>query len=75
MLEDLDVSTIRDMQPYQYDRKHAVLARLGALWLKGRMTPRFRGLSLAALTIRRSPLWLLRNLLGTYRRIPRRGPL
>lgn len=74
VLEDLDVSTIRDMQPYQYDRKHAVLARLGALWLKGRLTPRFRGLSLAALTIRRSPLWLLRNLLGTYRRIPRRGP-
>lgn len=42
-LEDLDVSTIRDIQPYQYDRKHAVLARLGALWLKGRLTPRFRG--------------------------------
>lgn len=75
VLEDLEVSSIRGMQPYQYDRKHAVLARLGALWLKGRLTPRFRGLSLLALTLRQSPMWLLRNLLGTYRRIRRSGAL
>jgi coenzyme F420 hydrogenase subunit beta len=75
VLDDLSVSAIRAMQPYQYDRKHAVLARLAAMWLKGRLTPQFKGLALLALTLRRSPVWLLRNTLGTYRRISRSSPL
>lgn len=74
-LKDIDVSEIRSMQPYQYDRKRAVLARLTALLLKARSVPRFQGLSLIGLTVRSSPLWLLRNCVGTYRRIARTGPL
>lgn len=73
-LEPLALTELRGMQPYQYDRKRAILARLAALILKGRITPRFNGLRLGALTLRSSLPWLLRNWLGTYRRIPR-GPL
>ncbi|WP_425992872.1 Coenzyme F420 hydrogenase/dehydrogenase, beta subunit C-terminal domain [Brevundimonas sp. TWP2-3-2] len=69
-LNPLEAAELRGMQPYQYERKRAVLSRLAALLLKGRTVPRFNGLGLWGLTLRRSPLWLLRNMVGTYRRIP-----
>lgn len=69
-LRGLSIDDIRPMQPYQHDRKKAVMARLAALALKRRITPKFRGLSLWALTFRSSPALLLRNMIGTFRRIP-----
>lgn len=73
-LDKLPSSDIREMQPYQFDRKRAVLSRVAALFLRGRRVPRFNGLKLLQLTMKSSPVWLARNGLGTYRRIPD-GPL
>jgi len=61
------------MQPYQYDRRRGVLARLLALVLKGRLTPRYRGLHLWGLLARTSPIWMLRNFGGTFRRVSRKA--
>ncbi|MBK5960173.1 hypothetical protein CCR97_18465 [Rhodoplanes elegans] len=57
---------VRKMQPYQYNRKRAVFVRLLGMRLGGLSTPKYRGLSLLQLTLLSSPIWLLRNLLGTY---------
>jgi len=70
---DQDVSAIRMMQPYQHDRRRGVLARLLALRLKGRPAPHYRGLRLWASLLRTSPVWLLRNFGGTFRRVPIKG--
>lgn len=72
-LDPLDAGEIRLMQPYQYDRRRGVLARLLALKLKGRLAPRYRGLGLWRLLPRTSPIWLLRNFGGTFRRIGVKG--
>jgi len=74
-LSPLDAGEIRLMQPYQYDRRRGVLARLLALKLKGRPVPRYRGLGLWRLLPRTSPIWLLRNFLGTFRRVGIRGKI
>lgn len=66
---------IRLMQPYQHNRRRGVLARLFALRLKHRPIPEYRGLHLWGPLLRTSPLWLLRNFGGTYRRVSRRGPI
>ena len=71
--DELDVGEIALMQPYQVDRKRSVLARLFAMRFKGRRVPRFSGLSLWRLSLRSHPIWLLRNMWGTYRRIGRHG--
>lgn len=71
--EALDIDEIKLMQPYQYDRRRGVLARLLALVLKGRRTPRYRGLQLWSLLARTSPIWLLRNFGGTFRRVSRKA--
>jgi coenzyme F420 hydrogenase subunit beta len=74
-LEPLDLTELRLMQPYQYDRRRAILARLAALALRGRAVPSYRGLRLWILALRSSPLWLARNFLGTFRRVHRHKPL
>jgi coenzyme F420 hydrogenase subunit beta len=73
-LEPLDVGEIKKMQPYQHDRKRAVVARLFAMRLRGRMRPIYRNLKLLKLIRRASPFWLARNMLGTFRRLPRTLP-
>lgn len=73
--EELDVGEIRLMQPYQFDRRHAVLVRLAAMLLRGRKVPVFRGLHLFSCMLRSSPIWLARNFLGTFKRISFRKPL
>lgn len=73
-LADLPTGDIRQMQPYQFDRKRAVLSRVAALLAKGRRMPRFTGLKLLRLTFRSRLTWLARNFAGTYRRIPY-GPI
>lgn len=71
LLNPLPVREIALMQPYQVSRKRAVLARCLALLLLGRMLPRYSGLQLVRNVLRASPLWLVRNMLGTLRRLPR----
>jgi coenzyme F420 hydrogenase subunit beta len=73
-LEPLHVSEIELMQPYQRDRKRAVLARLGALAVGRRKLPNYRNLRLSALAWSSNPLWLLKNALGTFRRLPSTPP-
>lgn len=73
-LSGLDIREIQKMQPYQYDRKRAVLARLGALRLSLRRIPRFAGFRLGRLSLRSNPLWLLKNALGMLRRLPATPP-
>lgn len=74
VLEPLDAGEIAKMQPYQRDRKRAVLARLGALLAGGRKRPRYTGLRLAVLAARSNPVWLAKNALGTFRRLPSTPP-
>lgn len=73
-LESLDVGEIELMQPYQRDRKRVVLARLGALVVGRRKLPNYRKLRLSALAWRSNPYWLLKNALGTFRRLPSTPP-
>ncbi|MCP3472143.1 Coenzyme F420 hydrogenase/dehydrogenase, beta subunit C-terminal domain [Bradyrhizobium sp. CCGUVB1N3] len=67
--ESLPIADIRKMQPHQYNRKRAVFVRLLAMRFKAFSTPKYRGLSLLALALQSSPVWLLRNFLGTYLRL------
>lgn len=71
----LDIGEVARMQPYQIDRKRAVLARLLGVMLKGRRIARYRNFGLLKLTVGSSPAWLLRNAIGTFRRTPRNGDL
>lgn len=67
--ETLPISEIAHMQPYQRDRKRAVLPRLFAMMLVGRERPKYYGYKLVANSMRASPAWLTRNMLGMLRRL------
>jgi coenzyme F420 hydrogenase subunit beta len=73
--EALDADKIGEMQPYQKERRRAVLARLLGVALKGRKPSRYWNFGLLSLTVRSSPLWLLRNVWGTFKRTPFKGPM
>lgn len=73
-LEAIAPARIAAMQPYQQGRRRAVLARCLAMRVLGYQAPRYRGLALWRSTLRASPLWLMRNFLGTLRRLPRLQP-
>jgi coenzyme F420 hydrogenase subunit beta len=73
--EPLDVEQIGAMQPYQKERRRAVLARLLGVVLKGRKAPIYRRFGLLNLSLRSSVVWLLRNAWGTFKRIPFRGAI
>ena len=68
-LEALPVADIAIMQPYQRDRKRAVIVRCVAMALLGRKLPKFNGLKLMRNLSQASPIWLMRNMLGTLRRL------
>lgn len=70
-LDPLAAGDIDAMQPGQTRRKSLLAARLLALRLLLRPTPRYRGTRLLRAAGRASPLDLLRNLLGTGRRVLR----
>jgi coenzyme F420 hydrogenase subunit beta len=73
--EPLDVEQIGGMQPYQNERRRAVLARVLGVVLKGRKAPIYRRFGLLNLSLRSSIVWLLRNAWGTFKRIPFRGTI
>ncbi|WP_082448608.1 MULTISPECIES: Coenzyme F420 hydrogenase/dehydrogenase, beta subunit C-terminal domain [unclassified Sphingomonas] len=72
--EALDVREIARMQPYQATRKRNALVRSVALWAARGRGPRFARLALLRLTLSTSPLELVRNLIGTFRRARRGQP-
>ena len=74
-LEPLALSEIALMQPYQADRRRAIVPRLAALLARGRRLPSYRGFALWDLAIKSSPVWLLRNFVGTFRRAAKGKPL
>ncbi|MDW3181194.1 Coenzyme F420 hydrogenase/dehydrogenase, beta subunit C-terminal domain [Roseobacter sp.] len=70
-----DRSRLEAMQPGQSGRRKALLARLIGLRLMGQPIPQYKGLHLRAAARCNSPKVLLRNMLGTMRRVvrPKRG--
>jgi coenzyme F420 hydrogenase subunit beta len=73
-LEPVRIGEIASMQPYQLQRKRAILARLMALRVRGRESPHFKGLKLVRNAAMASPIWILRNFFGTYRRLSSLSP-
>ena len=76
--EPLHRDEVARMQPYQYDRKRAVLARTLATRLRFRRSAKYSGFGLLKLsleTLRSRPMWLLRQLLGTFKRIGFSAPI
>lgn len=71
VLVPLPIGDVALMQPYQVARKRAVPARLLAMRVLGRKLPRYSGLKLLRNAIQSPPQWLLRNFLGTLKRLPR----
>ncbi|WP_191057929.1 Coenzyme F420 hydrogenase/dehydrogenase, beta subunit C-terminal domain [Geminicoccus harenae] len=66
-----DVAEIEKIQPYQAHRKQVVLARVLALRLLGRPSPRYLGLELLKLSRSAGVRALLQGFLGTMRRVLR----
>lgn len=67
-LDPFSVPTLTAIQPGQRNRRRALLARLTALRLIGKPTPRYTGLGLLAAARQAKPGFLVRNFLGTLRR-------
>ncbi|MGB5666703.1 MAG: Coenzyme F420 hydrogenase/dehydrogenase, beta subunit C-terminal domain, partial [Maribacter sp.] len=62
-------SEIGKMQPYQKQRKQNLIARLAALRLVGRSTPRYNRRRLLRAAIKENPLRLVKNFSGMLKRI------
>lgn len=73
--EKLAIAEIRHMQPFQFDRKRTMLARLAAMRFRGRRGPSYHGFELMRLTFKTSPIVLLKAAAGTWRRVKRNLPL
>jgi coenzyme F420 hydrogenase subunit beta len=67
-LKEVGVDSIIRMQPYQAERKRAVLARIIGLALAGRIIPRYRNLRLMRAARQNRLGTLLRNTAGTFLR-------
>ncbi len=66
---DLDVGEIIKMQPYQVYRKRTVLMRLLALRIGGRLSVRYDNFALLENALRHSLKDLIKNFIGTLRRV------
>lgn len=67
------VDDISLMQPYQETRKRLLASRLLALFLRRGRLPRFRGMRLVRAALGVGTIAHLRNLLGTWKRVPAFG--
>ncbi len=67
-LESFDIADLRAIQPYQFNRKTGMLARLAAIRLFGRSVPTYHRLALTQGLILRKPWQLIKEFLGTARR-------
>jgi coenzyme F420 hydrogenase subunit beta len=68
-VEPFDIAELEKIQPGQSGRRRALLARLLALRLLGKPTPRYTGLSIIAAARSGSFSWSARNFLGMARRV------
>ncbi|GAB3100485.1 Coenzyme F420 hydrogenase/dehydrogenase, beta subunit C-terminal domain [Cupriavidus yeoncheonensis] len=68
-IEPCNVREIARMQPYQQSRKRVSLGRLAAVALRFGFIPKFKGLRLWRASRRGGFMPLLRNFVGTYRRL------
>ena len=67
-INNLEIGEIEKMQPYQIQRKQAVLARTIATRLALGIAPTFRNLKLLRASASSKPINWFRNAIGTYRR-------
>jgi coenzyme F420 hydrogenase subunit beta len=67
-IDDLKIDEIAKMQPYQLQRKQAVLARTIAARFALGIAPTYHNLKLLRASASAKPITLLRNAIGTYRR-------
>ena len=66
---EYDINGLKGIQPYQYNRKRTVLARIFVLKMFMFKTPRYYGFFLKSLLIRTSPLFIFKAMAGTFLRI------
>lgn len=71
-LDALNVAEISKMQPYQVHRKRHVLARIAAMWLWRGRSPSYRQMGLGKTMAQASIKSLIRDFLGTLKRLPKR---
>lgn len=72
-VETIEVSEISKMQPYQVHRKRHLISRVFATWLLRNRSPHYRNFALS-LTIRQATFRsIIRDFLGTVKRLPRRS--
>jgi coenzyme F420 hydrogenase subunit beta len=67
--EPFDIANLEKIQPGQTSRRRALFARLVALRLLGKPTPRYTGFTLLAAARTGSFSWSARNFLGMVRRV------
>ena len=70
-VDTLPIEEVDLMQPAQARRKRRIAARMAAWKLAGRPVPRMKGLHVGHATRQERPIWLLKEFLGTIRRIVR----
>lgn len=64
-LEKFNITGLRDIQPYQYNRKRTLIARILALKLLLVKTPKYKGFSLMYLLFRTPPIQTFKAMVGT----------
>ncbi|MFC5869319.1 Coenzyme F420 hydrogenase/dehydrogenase, beta subunit C-terminal domain [Aquincola agrisoli] len=69
VLEPFGIDDLRQIQPYQFHRKASIVARIAAMRLFGRRVPRYTGLHLRRAMWHIRPFQLLREFLGTGKRV------
>lgn len=69
VVETFEPSQITPIQPYQVKRKRSLLARLLALKVMQRRTPRYKGMHLWRLAVSAGPVENLKVFLGSVKRI------
>lgn len=69
--EACDLDQVALMQPYQRERKRAVLARILAFKIRSGITPAFSGLGLFKCGISGGAISFVRGFFGMWKRIPR----
>lgn len=69
--EPCSLDDVALMQPYQKERKSALLARLAGAWLKAGTKPVFRNIGISTCSRQIGFVANLRGLVGSYRRTPK----
>lgn len=67
-VENFNIAGLKDIQPYQYNRKRTLIARLIILKLLLVNTPKYEGFSLAYLLFRAPPVKVAKAMVGTLLR-------